>query len=69
MAEVARTAADKAAETEKKLDKEIMPTVNEMNRLKISGKTGLTIIVAVATVVGSFAWWAWDVIVTKITGP
>lgn len=52
-----------------KLSTEVMPTINEVNRWKVTGVTVLAMVGMAGAAVGSFAWWAWDVIVSKWNGP
>lgn len=52
-----------------KLSAEVMPTVNEVKRWKITGVTVLAMVGMAGAAVGSFLWWAWDVILQKWSGP
>jgi len=51
-----------------KLTNEVMPTINEVKRLKITGVTVLAMVGMAGAAIGSFLWWAWDVIVAKWSG-
>lgn len=52
-----------------KLTSDVMPTVNEVKRWKITGVTVLAMVGMAGAAIGSFIWWAWDVIVQKWSGP
>jgi hypothetical protein len=45
-----------------------MPTINEVKRWKITGVTVLAMVGMAGAAIGSFLWWAWDVIVQKWSG-
>lgn len=51
-----------------KLTSDVMPTVNEVKRWKITGVTVLAMVGMAGAAIGSFIWWAWDVIVQKWSG-
>ncbi len=51
-----------------KLTNEVMPTINEVKRWKITGVTVLAMVGMAGAAIGSFLWWAWDVIVAKWGG-
>jgi hypothetical protein len=51
-----------------KLTNEVMPTINEVKRWKITGVTVLAMVGMAGAAIGSFLWWAWDVIVQKWSG-
>lgn len=51
-----------------KLTNEVMPVVNEVKRWKITGVTALAMVGMGGAAIGSFLWWAWDVIVQKWSG-
>lgn len=51
-----------------KLTNEVMPTINEVKRWKITGVTVLAMVGMAGAAIGSFLWWAWDVIVEKWSG-
>lgn len=53
---------------EAKLTTEVMPTVNEVNRWKITGMTVIAMVGIAGAAIVSFLWWAWDVIVQKWNG-
>lgn len=52
-----------------KLTNEVMPTINEVKRWKITGVTVLTMVGFAGASIGAFFYWAWDVIVSKLNGP
>lgn len=52
-----------------KLSRDVMPTVNEVKRWKITGVTVLAMVGMGGAAIGSFLWWAWDVILQKWNGP
>lgn len=51
-----------------KLTNDVMPTINEVNRWKVTGVTVLAMVGMAGAAIGSFLWWAWDVIVQKWNG-
>jgi len=51
-----------------KLTNEVMPTINEVKSWKITGVTVLAMVGMAGAAIGSFLWWAWDVIVAKWGG-
>src|SRR5690606_37655116 len=51
-----------------KLTNEVMPTINQVKRWKITGVTVLAMVGMAGAAIGSFLWWAWDVIVAKWGG-
>jgi len=51
-----------------RITREVMPTVDEVNRWKIAGVTALAIVGMGSAAVGAFLMWAWDVIVSKFQG-
>lgn len=51
-----------------KLTNEVMPTINEVKRWKITGVTVLAMVGMGGAAIASFLWWAWDVIVSKWNG-
>lgn len=51
-----------------KLTNEVMPTIDEVNRWKITGMTVLSMVGIAGASIGAFIIWAWDVIVSKWNG-
>ncbi|WMT90970.1 hypothetical protein [Pelagibacterium sp. H642] len=51
-----------------KLTNEVMPTINEVKRWKITGMTVLSMVGIAGASIGAFFYWAWDVIVSKLNG-
>ena len=53
---------------ESKLTSDVMPTINEVKRWKITGMTVLSMVGIAGASIGAFIFWAWDVIVSKWHG-
>lgn len=51
-----------------KLTNEVMPTIDEVKRWKITGMTVLSMVGIAGASIGAFMMWAWDVIVSKLNG-
>lgn len=51
-----------------KLTNEVMPTINEVKRWKITGMTVLSMVGIAGASIGAFVMWSWDVIVSKWNG-
>ena len=51
-----------------KLSADVMPTIDEVKRWKITGVTVLAMVGMAGAAIGSFLWWAWDVVVEKWGG-
>jgi hypothetical protein len=51
-----------------KLSSEVMPTINEVRRWKITGMTVLSMVGIAGASIGAFIYWAWDVSVSKWHG-
>lgn len=51
-----------------KLTNEVMPTINEVKRWKITGVTVLAMVGMGGAAIASVFMWAWDVIVSKWNG-
>lgn len=51
-----------------KLSTDVMPTINEVRRWKITGMTMLSMVGIAGASIGAFIYWAWDVIVSKWNG-
>ena len=51
-----------------RLTNEVMPTINEVRRWKITGMTVLSMVGIAGASIGAFLFWAWDVIVEKWNG-
>lgn len=56
------------AKFNRRIDKEVMPTVDEVRRWKITGMTVLSMAGVAGASIGAFMYWAWDVIVSKWQG-
>tara|TARA_R100000365_G_C2747452_1_gene77372 strand:- start:2065 stop:2454 length:390 start_codon:yes stop_codon:yes gene_type:complete len=52
-----------------KLSSEVMPTINEVRRWKITGMTVLSMVGIAGASIGFFVNWAWEVILSKWNGP
>ncbi|WP_321504029.1 DUF1515 family protein [Breoghania sp.] len=64
-ADAAKTAADTA---NAKIEKDIMPVIDEVRRWKFAGMTWLAIAGVAGASVLAFVIWAWDVIRAKFGG-
>lgn len=65
IAAVAREAARLINETRDLINTDVMPTIKEVKKWKISGMTIIAIVGIGGTALGAIALWAWDVIVQK----
>lgn len=51
-----------------KLNADVMPTINEVRRWKITGMTVLSMVGIAGASIGAFVMWSWEVIVSKWNG-
>lgn len=59
---------DRLDKFEEKIDKDVMPTINEVKRWKIAGMTVIGMAGVAGAALMSLGIWLWDVILTKIKG-
>lgn len=62
----ATDAATTAALAKANLEKDVMPTINEVKNWKITGITIIGMVGIGGAALGAFVFWAWDIVVTKL---